>query len=254
MPDPPAEATAETPTRTTAEEALPRTPVILFWARNRLLLTEATYMVNDVWAGDKSNPGDEDPRKHVDSWLDRGVIPLDWAGGNVYLDREVEDLARKWSSKFEAGHYGIAIDEFGWNSKKEMRKIRDTLAVVRENRPHGFIAVWHIGLLNDLYCEMYKQYVDLVLLESYFPAVSLRFLINFDTNVRLARENGISTKCVFALGLDPNKWLRSPEAAKKRMVFIKENAPEMPGIAFFAPRISADFMLAVEKIAATLYK
>jgi hypothetical protein len=231
VPDPPAE--------TTAGEGPPQTPVILFWARDRLLLTEATYMVNDVWAGDRTNPGDEDPRKHVDSWLARGVIPLDWAGGNVYLDREVEELTRKWSSKFEAGHYGIAIDEFGWNNKKEIWK---------------FIAVWHTGLLNNVYCELYKQYVDLVLLESYFPPVSLRFRIDFDTNVRLTRKYGISTKCVFALGLDPNKWLRTPKAAEKRMVFIKENAPEMPGIAFFAPRISTEFMLAVEKTAASLYK
>lgn len=209
------------PAETTAGEGLPQTPVILFWARDRLLLTEATYMVNDVWAGDRTDPGNKDPRKHVDSRLARGVIPLDWAGGNVYLDREVEELARKWSSKFEAGHYGIAIDEFGWNNKKEIWKFKQVLALVREKHPDGFIAVWHTGLLNNVYCELYKQYVDLVLLESYFPPVSLRFRIDFDTNVRLTRKYGISTKCVFALGLDPNKWLRTPKAAEKTHGFYK---------------------------------
>jgi hypothetical protein len=100
---------------------------------------------------------------------------------------------------------------------------------------------------------MYRKWVDLVLLESYFPAVSLVFPFHFSINYNAVKTYGIEDKTVMALGIGRDRWLTEFDDIKKRMEYIHRRAPEMPGIGFFAPKIGVDLLHLIEEEAVRLY-
>lgn len=223
--------------------------VILFWCHDPLRLENVTHIANDVWIpGD----GEGEYRYRQDRILARGIVPLDWAGGMNRSDGTEEDLTAYYTGKLMTGYAGLAIDELGGYERSINEKFTAVLREVKQRFPDRFIAVWHAGLLTKEHIEAYRHGADLVMFERYIEGTE--FLApRLSYNLNMARNGGIIDKCIFALGIDENRWITTPEELEAQMRWIAENAPDMRGIAFFAPRAPDNLLLLADKLAGELY-
>jgi hypothetical protein len=223
-------------------------PYFVFWCSEPQDLKNATHVTPQVWAeGDAA--GKRKYRKFPqDFWLRRGVTPLRWKGGRCYKDKSEDDLVAYWSGPAALGYKGIAIDEFGHDRGGEVdRKMARALVRTRRKAPGLFIAVWQTRRLSKVVLEAHREAADLVMLEIY--AGGEGFEKKFTQGVAEVRKAGISRKTVLALGINdraPEKekrergrWANSKSVLEAQVRWIRAHAPEMPGVAFFAPRASA---------------
>jgi len=225
-------------------------PIILWWSGYADQVENITHVVNDVWIGDRENPGDKDPEKHQDAWLARGVIPLDWAGGRVYADQGVEALVNKWSAPLNQGYVGIAIDEFGSTSDEVDQTLNEALVLLRERHPDALIYVWHAGLLDAETAAVYRQAADAVLLEVYvggeaFLGVSMGF------RLWNARNHGLEHKTVISISVGEEQYAASVGEVRAQVNWILRNARDFAGIGFFASRGNEELVFAADEAMST---
>lgn len=228
-------------------------PVVLFYTYKPEALTRPSHITPKF----SLTPGDE-ARPAQGALLARGILPLATRGGrNEARVRSSEDLAAYWGSAADAGYAGIAIDEFGSRDRALNQKMREALAILRESHPELYIAVWHGGPLNRHYGRCYAQNADLVMLETYTGA-RCALGLHFRVKLNGARKAGIAHKTVFALGInDSDKkleagakaWANDEETLRAQMRWIRKNAPDMPGVGFFAARGSAELQRKAEELA-----
>ncbi len=239
-------------------------PLVLFWTHHPEELVNITHFTPYVWIHDRNSGERGNPYTEQSHLIARGVLPLDWRGGAVNADRSVEQLVDYWCRAEREGYVGIAIDEFvSWGANSSVNaKLARALVLTKQNCPDLFIAVWHGGLLSRQLAEAFREGADLVLLESYV-AGSFVFRLALSYNLLVARAAGISDKAVFALeikGSDPDaEELSSSERANSadvleaQMRWIKKNAPEMPGIAFFAPGAGLELLKKADHLAGEIF-
>lgn len=180
-----------------------------------------------------------------------GQVPMELRtvdGKVVAEEMSPKQIADYWSSAAGEGFPGIAVDEFGHPDEVVNEKMAQALHLFRSGFPHLFVAVWHAGRLTDDLIQAYRKDADLVILETYVSgsdSLDHRFLPKLEA----ARDGGILEKSVFALGIndqDPRLGVALPPWANTRgeleaqMRWIRDNAPKMPGIAFFSPRASVE--------------
>ena len=209
-------------------------PVVIWWSRYAHELENVTHIVNDVWIGTSEEHPDENPRKHRDEWIERGVLPLDWAGGDVYADQGHDELVRKWSSAITNGHVGIAIDEFG-TVDDELRDIGlSALRTFREKHPDAYIAVWHAGLVDQEVAEVYRDVADLVMLETYIEG---GWLLGLRLGFRMqnARRFGIESISVPTVAVASTQFAQTPEVIRAQIEWFHQNASDFRGLAVYAP-------------------
>lgn len=228
---------------------LHRKPVILFWCDNPLELENITHVANKVWV-----PGDDEaePQYRQDRVLARGLIPLDWAGGMNRADGSEEELTAYYTGKLMLGYAGIAIDEIGGYDIEINRKFTRVLTEIKKRFPDRVVAVWHAGLLTLEHLEMYRNGADIVMFERYLDGTAF-ITERLSYNLNMARNGDIIEKCIFALGLDENRWINTVEELEVQMRWIAENAPDMPGIAFFAPDAPEELVRAADLLAGALF-
>ena len=80
----------------------------------------------------------------------------------------------------------------------------------------------------------------------------------------MAKRTGIIHKSVFALGINDNdervkgyplrQWANTPGNLEAQMRWIKENAPEMPGIAFFSSAASREMLKTADALAGEIFR
>ena len=133
----------------------------------------------------------------------------------------------------------INIDEFGWDYDGGIdRHTAAILQAVHEKRPELGITVWQMrGPVAPELAAVYRQTVDLVLLETYFD-LNDAWMIPFQ--LQAARLVGLLDRSVVALGLgkeaeDKGNWLwtRTAEELEQQVRLIRFVAPESPGVGFF---------------------
>jgi hypothetical protein len=221
-------------------------PIILWWSGYADQVENITHVVNDVWIGDRENPGDKDPAKHQDAWLERGIVPLDWAGGRVYADQGVEALVNKWSAPLNQGYIGIAIDEFGSTSDEVDRTLNEALLLLRERHPDALIYVWHAGLIDEQTAAVYEQAADAVLLEVY---VGGEAFLGITMGFRLwnARNHGIEHKTVVSISVGEEAYADSVGEVRAQINWIMRNARDFAGIGFFASRGTEELVSAADR-------
>jgi hypothetical protein len=240
-----------------------REPFILFWTTKPETLQNATHITPQVHLdkGDK----EENPLYFQSAWLERGVVPLKWQGGWCYKDKSEEEFVRSFCNAAEAGYVGIAIDEWGGGDPEFDAKFGRALVRTKQAHPDFFVAVWCFGFFRPRQAEFLREGADMVMIERYVDgATEEEFAHWFHGALKVARDAGIAHKTVFALGINDrasaeeieklHAWANTPEELEGQMRWIHENAPEMPGIAFFAPRCSPEMLHLADTLSAELFK
>ncbi len=241
----------------------PERPIVLFWTDDVRGLANVTHITPSVWIR-KSASDTGDMVSEQSYLLGRGITPLKWRGGKHYAERSEQELTDYWCGAYEEGYVGIAIDEFvGWDIDQSVNeKMGRALVAAKKRCPELFIVVWHGGPLTPMLAEFYRDGADLVLLEAYGGAVPVLWLL-YSHYLAVARRAGIASKCLFALGINDRdeelqskpwkRWANTPEELQAQINWVRENAPEMPGIAFFASRAGPEMIRAADRMAGEIY-
>jgi hypothetical protein len=133
----------------------------------------------------------------------------------------------------------ITIDELGWDYDGGIdRHSAAILKAVHEKRPGLKIAVWQMrGPVAPGLAAIYRETVELVLLETYFDLKDA-WMIPFQ--LQAARLNGLLGKTIIGLGigkespdLGGHPWTQTKEELDQQLRLIRFVAPESPGVAFF---------------------
>lgn len=243
-------ATAQPPS---SSEHTAGPPIVLYWASQSATLVYATHIVNAVWVGNAADHPDENPANHQDAWIDRGVVPLDWAGGRVYADRGVDGLVRKWSGSLEKGHVGIAIDEFGSRERGEDKVLASALVELRRRYPDAYLAVWHAGLITNRVAAAYHQAADLVMLETYVSGDTALGL-KFGVFLASARRFGLQHRTVPVVALGDARFAETYDQAVAQLDWLHANASDFRGIAIYAPKVTPDLVREVDSYIGSIYR
>ena len=219
-------------------------PVILFWSRHGQILKHMTHAANWVWTGDPLKNTTKNIMDHQNTWMERGVMPLVWAGGVCYLD----DFVERWRVKIRSGARALQIDEYMPQSPVTTDKMVKALKIIREEYPNVYLAVWHGSFLTEPLVRAYAQYVDLVILENYFTDQFYGWLL-FSINTQRARKLGIINKTIFGLEITEESWQTQEHYLEEQIKWIRRNAPEMNGIGFFAPKANQEALQGAETLA-----
>ncbi len=240
-------------------------PVLLVWSKEPLRYREINIIPNQVWLNDSdrySSLGREYRQKEL---LEKGILPLKWRGGKSYNSKfkTAEELADYWGSAYSQGYVGIAIDEIGSKKKNDNTFDAEAITILRKTYPSLIVAVWHAGLLTEELASAYRTGADIVMLENYSGG-DLGFKLAAGINVYLARKYKIINKCIFAIGINDNaseekqkiqgRWANSGDRVESRFRWIRKHAPEMPGIAVFAPDGSEELLEITEKLFIKYFK
>lgn len=243
----------------------PQKPVILFWCSSPERLVNATFITPQVWVKKDTIGAESLKRRPIyeqSVWLKKGVKPLRWMG---YPHEKSEDeLVAYWASAAKQGYVGIAIDEIGHVDAETDAKAANALIKLKRSYPDLFVAVWHAGGLTSELLYGYREGVDLVLLETYgVPFEMKRYKSWVEEQIATVRKAGIIRKTVFAVGINDaatpeewqkvGQWVNTVSALRQLLTFIRQKAPEMPGIAFFAPRASGTMVKAADKLAGEIF-
>lgn len=228
-------------------------PVVLFYTYKPEALRRPSHITPKF----SVVPGDE-TRPYQGDLLARGILPLASRGGRDQArQRSAAELAAYWGAAWDEGYAGIAIDEFGSRDRAVNQRMRDALKMLQQRCPDLYVAVWHGGPLNRRYGSSYAQNADLIMLETYTGA-RCALGLHFAVKLNQARRAGVAQKTVFALGInDADKrletggkaWANDERTLRAQMRWIRDNAPEMPGISFFAARGSAALQRRAEELA-----
>lgn len=229
-------------------------PVVVFWTSQPRGLHHITHLAGF--------PHGNDLLPLLAYLRTQQIIPLAWkAGKSISGEKSAEQIAEYWCAPAFDGSLAIAIDECGGTPESNQLLAR-ALVMARKRRPDLYIAVWNAGILRPVLASAYREAADLVMLESYFN-LGDPWRLRMGLNIFFARMWGISGKTIFALGIDNAEgdvvkgrargWANSREILEKQMRWIRRHAPEMKGIAFFAPRASASLLGAADELAGRLF-
>ncbi|MEA1950386.1 MAG: CARDB domain-containing protein [Planctomycetota bacterium] len=240
----------------TISTAIAAEPFVLFWCPQPIDLKNATHITPQVWTTGDAVGKEQHPDFNQRDWLKKGITPLRWMGGYCYKTKTEDEFVDYWSGATRWDYRGIAIDEFG-SGKKELDE-RMGRALVRAKRkcPKLSFVVWHAGPLTESLGQSYRDGADLVMLEKYFGASG--YEKRFAEGVERARRAKILHKTVFALGINDKdkpeakqrwgEWANSPEILEAQIKWIRDHAPEMPGIAFYASNASPEMVRSADEL------
>jgi hypothetical protein len=169
----------------------------------------------------------------AERWIERGAMPLSWAGGYCYKEKTEDEFVAYWSEALAQSERGIAIDEFGCDNGGAVdRRMATALRRVKSQHPDSFILAWNAGHLPDVLTAGYRESADLIVPEVYMQYVGWLYPA-FDGVAKQARAAGIAGKTVFGLCTTTDKGGVTKEQLERQFRYIKRVAPEFPGVAFF---------------------
>ena len=174
-------------------------------------------------------------------WKSRGGVASRGITHQQFLRKSVDEAADILVNLDFAGNSNpvITIDEFGWDYDGGIdRHTAAILRAVHEKKPGLKIAVWQMrGPVAPGLAAVYRETVDLVLMETYFDLKDA-WMIPFQ--LQTARLNGLLRKTIIGLGigsespdLGGHPWTQTKEALDQQLRLIRFVAPESPGVAFF---------------------
>jgi hypothetical protein len=225
-------------------------PIILFWCSYPDILTHMTHVASKVWVGDYEE--NANILHHQDAWRAQGVMALEWTGGIYYAEKDLNSIVDKWRRIYKKGAYAVQIDEFFPQSEMVNKKFIKALEMIKKEYPDRFLAVWHGSFLPEDLLTAYAKYIDLVILENYFVDQFYGWLL-FSVNTERARKGGIINKTIFGLKISEAPWESQKKYLNEQIAWIRKNANEMPGIAFFAPRANQESLLGAEELAVSYF-
>jgi len=215
----------------------------------------------NIWAGVTS-------QEHLERWRERGVMPLAWKYGTLgatgdpteadYFNRNThteEDYFNYWSN---IGDYpGIAIDEFGYRPTSELVAYNEfalrALRRVKEANPEMYVFVWHSGALYPEQAALYRDAVDLLVLESYcfwyapqglqtdnaYAFLDMKMLPARQVDLIMAHGTP-GAKCITSVDLNPSPESFHRGEMEQIVRHLRRQWPEMRGFGIFGVRAAAD--------------
>jgi len=184
-------------------------------------------------------------KENVSYWKEKGVIPCVWKGAGK--GRKADEYAEYLSKGIvEIGAEGIMLDELGWYEKSpDDEESLQGLKKFTQEHPEVFTTVCVCGSLKPELCNLTKnlyrkQGIDLLMLESYFNYQIPRFntytrYAYFDQRIKMARDYDVLSNSIMILGINDSKlgYEVTAEDLEAQFIYIRREAPEMPGIRFF---------------------
>lgn len=167
----------------------------------------------------------------VEEWKRRGAVGA-FCGmvGKVPSYRE----------RLKAGFNGTVVDEIGAHNKETSDFLRD-LTALKTEFPDFFIGLWQAAYPAP--DSIANPRIDLYVGENYY---NMRVPPeNFDFHIENGRKMGIIHKYIFGLGASAEEATFLTHTAtiheeaaflEKEMMYIRKNAPEMPGVGFYGSR------------------
>lgn len=188
------------------------------------------------WATAVTPPPGEPEMRQL--YRDRGILLLDWQGAR---HETAEAATRSWVNYGDDD--GIAIDEIGAydrtaKAEGQVAGLFEALGNFKEQKPEGFLAVWHAGSLTVPAANAYRQHADLAMLEAYRQYARGAFNTHsfydyIDQRVEMARRMDVLEKCVIGLGTTRAKGGVTEAEIRKSVRHVRRTAPESPGLAWF---------------------
>ncbi|MCS6950254.1 MAG: hypothetical protein RMM06_09290 [Armatimonadota bacterium] len=177
----------------------------------------------------------------------RGITSLMWVyGPNLYgeaKDWDAQRFLQYYASYAEKGYAGIAMDE--WNTGDDhpyALPIAEALRTLKRKHRRFFVAVW-VTEPTPLFRKLVKERaVDLAIIQGYtfvpeHPewAISWEGVVN---RIERMKRDGILRQTVVCVGMvspTPDKFgnRMSPAQLQRQVRSLRENYPEMPGVAFY---------------------
>ena len=190
-----------------------------------------------VWYGDPKH------LKHINvtqtaqfaiaEWNRRGVTAGAWAGVGG------KDPRSAYFRKPELGYNAAIVDEIGALGDKA-KELLAILPDLKKSHPDFVVAIWLAAGIPEEIAELTKQgVIDLLMLEIYINCGSLKYEERLSKAIENARKAGVLHRTVIGLGSAAGYAnYASPHAhaefLEKQIQFIRKEAPEMPGLAFFS--------------------
>ena len=166
-------------------------------------------------------------------WRRQGVLPLSWAPGMCHRGDTQAEFERDWSSRIEGKGRGIAIDEFGVLQSGEFGiGMANALFTIRRRFPDAPVYVWQAMITNESIAPALRRAADLILHECYMEYMDYRYPA-FDFMVARIREFGLTHNSVFGLDCTHEKAGTTPGQLTEQFRYIRELAPELPGVAIY---------------------
>ncbi|MCP4640777.1 MAG: hypothetical protein GY851_10105 [bacterium] len=166
-------------------------------------------------------------------WQKRGTLPLGWAPGMCRRDDTQADFERDWSSRIESKGRGIAIDEFGLFQTTDFGiGMANALLTVRERFPDTPLYVWQAMETRTPVAAALRRSADLIMHECYMEYLGHRYE-SFDRMAQRVRDEGLTHNSIFGLACTSEKTSTSAEQLTEQFRYIRELAPELPGVAFY---------------------
>jgi len=164
----------------------------------------------------------------AEQWRDRGVLPLNWAGGqcDFATRKTAEAFAKAWAEP-SPGRAGIMIDEFGGGGEQD-EVMGEALTLLRASSPGTFIAPYCVGVSGT---KMIKGFArsDLVLAEVYVNDWRGYGVITGRAGPAVAV--GLGDHTIAVLGLQ--QWITTETELRAQVAYTRSELPELPGIGFF---------------------
>ena len=189
-----------------------------------------------LWYGDPRhlkhiNVTQTNPR-HFSEWERRGVIAGGFAGVHGNTRPQYFGMA-------ERGYGGVLVDEIGGLGEDE-KALLAILPELKKAYPDFLVAIWlAAGIHQELADAVKAGHIDLLMPELY---ISCRPGDHYKERIRRtiesARKFGVLDKTIIGLG-SADRYANYTSAdmhtdfLEAQIRFIREEAPEMPGIAFF---------------------
>ncbi|MEP3480478.1 MAG: CARDB domain-containing protein [Fuerstiella sp.] len=174
--------------------------------------------------------------KDRDEWKRRGAWACRFAG----VKGKKEALKKSYSEWAAEGYSGMLVDEIG-GAVKHIEGFLSMLPELRREHPDVFIAVWSAGGIPEEVAQLMKDgVIDLVLLEIYINHGS-DYKERLGKSIERARKSGCIEKTIIGLG-SAAKYANysTPEShaafLEEQIQFIRQKAPEMPGVGFFVAK------------------
>ena len=164
----------------------------------------------------------------------RGRLGL-FPGSGPHTTGEIgtEGFVRTWRDTLHGPlRDGIAMDE--WSEPSE--QACEALEVVSRAKGKRLLVPWVIGPSNAVHARCFR-FADLLLPEVYFNYWGHHsYRRGLDSYIDSAKQHGLTDKYVIALGTVARGRPSTPAQIEREVRYLRRQAPEMPGVAFYGYR------------------
>lgn len=202
------------------------------------VVTNDTYI---MWYGDVTDLNYVNiPHTRVynaNEWKRRGAYAASFAGA---VGSEAQ-LTQQYADLMNQGFNALAIDEVGYTNPGDPTPAwMNAITATKITFPSSFIAIWYMGsTLDSRVTQMVTSgKIDLIVYEVYITPPGANWQQTLQSYINAARSAGVSNRTIIGLGTSTaysGGYTAAQHAAfvEQQIAYIRTNAPEMPGVAFF---------------------